>query len=188
MPAPILVMLAGPNGAGKSTFHESHLARLGLPFLNADILARDTGLDAYTAAETIAAVRDSLIERRESFVTETVFSDPVGEKVAVLERAASVGFDVTLIYVGIEDSDLSRRRVRARVEAGGHDVPPEKLDARYQRSLDNLGRAIERLPRVIVYDNSSFENPHRFLGEFRSGDSFRRGEGSVPDWFVRFLG
>ena len=161
---------------------------LGLPFLNADVLARETGLDAYEAARTIAAIRDGCIARGESFVTETVLSDPVGEKVRVLARAADTGFDVTLIYVGIESSDLSRERVRARVAAGGHDVPPEKLAARYERSLDNLERATAQLPRVLLYDNSSFAAPHRFLAEFQDGKRVRRGEGEVPAWAARFTG
>lgn len=180
-------MLAGPNGAGKTTFFEAHLRSLGLPFLNADVLARDTGLDAYRAAETIASIRDGFIARGDGFITETVLSDPFGEKVGVLADAAEAGFDVTLLYIGLADSDLSRERVRTRASAGGHDVPAEKLAARYQRSLDNLERAIARLPRVLVYDNSSFATPHRFLAEFRSGNPIRRGKGDVPAWTSRFL-
>lgn len=187
MPAPLLVMLAGPNGAGKSTFFEAHLRALGLPFLNADVLARGTGLDAYQAAETIAAIRDGFIARKEGFIAETVLSDPVGEKVGVLADAAEAGFDVTLIYIGIASIDLSRERVRARVTAGGHDVPAEKLAARFERSLANLERSIARLPRVLVYDNSSFAKPFRFLAEFRSGKRFRNGEGDIPLWAAPFL-
>lgn len=147
--APLLVMLAGPNGAGKSTFYEAHLQMLWLPFLNAYVLAQTTGTNAYEAARSIAEIRDELIQRKTSFITETVFSDPVGGKVTVLARAAETGFDVTLIYIGIASSELSHDRVRARVAAGGHDVPPEKLDVRYQRSLDKLERGIARLPRVL---------------------------------------
>ena len=188
MSAPLLVMLAGPNGAGKTTFYEANLKSLELSFLNANLLARETGMDAYEAARVIASIRDRCIERGESFITETVFSDPVGEKVGVLARAVDRGYDVTLLYVGIESSDLSRERVRTRVAAGGHDVPPEKLKGRYRRSLDNLERAIERLPRVLLFDNSSFATPHRFLAEFRHGSCERRGEGKCPAWAKRFLG
>ena len=187
MSKPLLVMLAGPNGAGKSTFHEAHLSHLGLPFLNADVLARETGIDAYEAAKSIAAIRDDFIATGNGFITETVLSDPVGEKVGVLAGAAKAGFDVTLIYVGIKSSDLSRRRVKARVAAGGHDVPVEKLAARYERSLNNLERAIAQLPRVLIYDNSSFDSPHRFLAEFRDGERFRTGKGKPPKWAARFL-
>ena len=188
MAAPLLIMLSGPNGAGKTTFYESHLEALGLPFLNADILARETRMDAYSAAATIAAIRDQLIREGESFITETVFSDPVGEKVQVLADAVASGFDVTLIYIGVASPDLSRLRVQARVAAGGHDVPAEKLVARYRRSLENLHRAIQQLPRVRIYDNSSFQSPHRFLGEFRGGKTVQQTNDAVPDWALRFFG
>jgi predicted ABC-type ATPase len=38
---PILIFLAGPNGAGKSTFYRSNLEELGLPFVNADVVAAE---------------------------------------------------------------------------------------------------------------------------------------------------
>jgi hypothetical protein len=37
-----------------------------------------------------------------------------------------------------------------RVMQGGHDVPDEKLEARFQRTLANLERAIKALPVVII--------------------------------------
>ena len=103
---PLLVMLAGPNSAGKSTFYESYLSVLGLPFLNADVLASVMGLAAYEAAARIAGrppIRQ--LGRRMGFVTETVLSDPVGSKVDFLAEAAASGFDVQLIYIGIEDAE-----------------------------------------------------------------------------------
>lgn len=47
-------------------------------------------------------MRRSMIEKTRSFVTETVFSDPVGAKVRQLEEAVSGGFDVQLIFIGFE--------------------------------------------------------------------------------------
>ena len=186
MDRPLLILLAGSNGAGKSTFYEAHLKDLGLPFLNADNLSRDTGLDAYTAASTIAEIRDGFIGRKEGFITETVFSDPVGEEVQVLKKSAEAGFDVTLLYVGIEHPDLSKRRVKTTVQAGGYNVPTEKLKPRYERSLMNLERAIDQLPRVLIYDNSSFKAAHRFLMEFRNGELLRR-SGDIPTWALPYL-
>ena len=55
------------------------------------------------------------------------------------------------------------------MRAGGHDVPLEKILARYLNTLDNLGRAIVRLPRVTLYDNSWDAEPYRFVAQFRSG-------------------
>lgn len=179
---PLLVMLAGPNGAGKSTFFTSYLARLGLPFLNADILAARTGMGAYEAAAQLAEARRVMVERRMGFVTETVFSDPVGAKVQFLADAVEEGFEVRLIYIGIADAQMSAQRVEDRVRSGGHDVPLKKILARYDRSLANLERAITRLPRVMVYDNSSFETPYRLVAEYRAGNLHQQTDGEVPSW------
>jgi predicted ABC-type ATPase len=186
-PKPLLIILAGPNGAGKSTFYESYLAELLLPFLNADVLSRKTGIDPYAAAREIAAIRDHFVRLKRSFVFETVLSDPVGEKVAFAANAAEAGFDVHLIFVGIKTAALSKQRVRDRVAIGGHDVPVGKLDARYNRTLDNLERAIAQLPLVTIYDNSEYRTPFRFVAEFRNGKLDRKGEPPVPSWVRRFL-
>ena len=150
-------------------------------------MARETGLEAYEAARTIAAIRDRLIANKESFITETVLSDPVGEKVEVLAKAAQAGFDVTVIYIGTANSNLSKERVQSRVEAGGHHVPTEKLAARYQRSLENLRRAIEQLPRVVIYESSPFANPHQSLAEFQNGNCIRQKVTELPEWIPPFI-
>ena len=98
---PIIVALAGSNGAGKTTFYHAHLQPSALRLVNADILARELGVDAYHAAKMAAALRQRLVEQRESFVFETVFSDPVGDKVAFLKAAIGGGYDVVLCFIGI---------------------------------------------------------------------------------------
>lgn len=183
----MLVMLAGPNGAGKSTFYEAFLKQFGLPFLNADVLAREAQMDAYSAARQVAELRDDFLEQKMSFITETVLSDPVGEKVYVLKRAVDMGFDVQLIFVGIESADLSVKRVATRVKAGGHDVPQHKLLARYERTMQNLERAIQLLPHVEIYDNSSYKEPYRLLAKFCDGQLAFQREGVIPAWAQRFL-
>ncbi|HEX5659094.1 MAG TPA: hypothetical protein VFX59_17990, partial [Polyangiales bacterium] len=98
---PILVAIAGPNGAGKSTFHGAHLQRSGLRFVNADELASVLQVDAYRAAEVAGQVRRNLVAARESFVFETVFSDPAQEKVRFLREAADSGYTVLLCFIGL---------------------------------------------------------------------------------------
>ncbi len=97
-------------------------------------------------------------------------------------------YNVTLFFIGLESPALSTARVQTRVEAGGHDVPPEKLEPRYRRSLSNLRSAIAALPRVVLYDNSSYKNPCRFIAEFQNGKLHRRGDGPVPGWASKFFG
>ena len=166
---PVLVAVAGPNGAGKTTFYHSHLGAAGLPFVNADILSGELGLSGYAGARTAAVLRRVLLDRRESFVFETVFSDPVGEKLAFLREAVDAGYTVILIYIGVSHPDISEERVAMRVSQGGHDVPPEKIQSRFARTLENLRAAIRELPHVLIYDNDDLRNPFRQVAILEGG-------------------
>lgn len=166
---PIVVALAGSNGAGKSTFFHAHLADAGLRFVNADDLAAEMGLGAYEAADLAAALRTGLIEQGVSFVFETVLSDPVGAKVAELEEACRRGTTCVMIFIRINSPDLSKERVSMRVAQGGHDVPDEKLENRFGRTLANLERAIRSLPLVIVFDNTNLAHPYRLEAVYQEG-------------------
>lgn len=178
---PIVVAIAGPNGAGKTTFYHAHLQPAALPFVNADVLAHELDLEAYAAARVADALRREFIRRRESFVFETVFSDPVGDKVGFLKRAAESGYTVVLCYVGIAGPDVSEVRIAMRTSQGGHDVPTEKLHSRHPRTLANLKAAIRELPHVLVYDNNDLAVPFRQVAIFEEGSLQELNE-PVPIW------
>jgi predicted ABC-type ATPase len=165
---PIIVALCGSNGAGKSTFYHAHLAA-GLRFVNADDLGRELGVGADEAARLANELRVTLVEQRESFVFETVLSDPVGDKVEFLRAAAATGYTVVLVFIAIASSEMSEERVTMRVLQGGHDVPGDKLATRFPRTLANLERAIQVLPHVIVFDNSDLARPFRKVAEYVEG-------------------
>jgi predicted ABC-type ATPase len=178
---PIVVAIAGPNGAGKTTFFHSHLASAGLRFVNADVLAAELELAPYEAARMADALRRELLKRNESFVFETVFSDPVGDKIAFLEEAARSGHTVVLCYIGLATPEQSMERVAMRVSQGGHDVPDDKLQSRFPRILDNLKAAVARLPHVLVFDNSNLSVPYRQVALFDHGQPTWLQE-PLPDW------
>jgi predicted ABC-type ATPase len=166
---PIVVAIAGPNGAGKTTFYHAHLAPAGLRFVNADVLVAELAVGPYEAARLANALRIALVERGESFVFETVLSDPVGDKLAFLADAARRGYVVVLCYVGLAGPDKSIERVAMRVSQGGHDVPDDKLRSRFPRTLANLRAAIAQLPHVLIYDNSDLTVPYRRVAVFENG-------------------
>ena len=166
---PIVVAIAGSNGAGKTTFYHAHLASAGLRFVNADLLARELNIDAYAAAKLADNIRRELIKMGESFTFETVFSDPVGEKVEFLKMAAVKGYTVVLLFIAIDDVSLSNERVAMRVTQGGHDVPSDKIVERFPRTQQNLRRAIKELPHVLVFDNNDLSKPYQLIAEFENG-------------------
>ncbi len=181
-----MIAIAGPNGAGKTTFFHSHFASAGLRFVCADVLADELDLQAYEAARLADDLRRSLIARQESFIFETVFSDPVGDKIAFLEEAVLLGYEVVLCYIGLSSPEESVDRVSIRAAQGGHDVPLDKLRSRYPRTLANLAAAVSRLPNVLIYDNSDMSEPYRLAAVYRQGWA-EQVRDPVPEWLRRVI-
>jgi predicted ABC-type ATPase len=184
---PAIVALAGPNGAGKTTFYESHLKASGLRFLNADVLAGELGIDAYQAAEVATKLRQEFVSQGESFVFETVFSDPAGDKLAFLKRAVGQNYSVVMCFIGIAGADRSEERVAMRVSQGGHDVPSDKLTARFPRTMANLQQAIRELPCVFIFDNDDLRAPFRLVAIFQAGKRTWSAK-TIPAWLAPVLG
>lgn len=179
MASPVLHLLAGPNGAGKSTFYEEVLATTGLPFVNADQIARVRWPEAsvekgYEAAKLAEQQRHDFISARRSFITETVFSHP--SKLDLLRTAQSAGYQVYLHVLLIPEA-LAVRRVAVRVRLGGHDVPEEKIRGRFSRLWALVRQAIELADEAQVLDNSRAATPFRRVARFVHGELV-----SVADW------
>ncbi len=64
-----------------------------------------------------------------------------------------------------------------RVSQGGHDVPTEKLAARFPRTMANLKLAIRELPTVVIFDNDDIATPFRLVALFQNG---RRTYSALP--------
>ena len=143
--------------------------------------ASEVDMDSYAAARVAGTLRSALVEQGESFVFETVFSDPVGDKLAFLKDAAARGYTVILCFIGISGSEVSEQRVAMRVSQGGHDVPSEKIIARYPRTLANLQSAIRELPHVWIFDNDDLRKPYRKMAVFEHDRRIFVGE-PVPEW------
>jgi predicted ABC-type ATPase len=188
---PVLIAVAGPNGSGKSTFHEHYLAPLGLPFVNADLIARGMAAEGipvtdYGAAKAAERRRLDLLASRQPFCMETVFSDKGGSKLTFFRKARKNGYSVVLIFIGLAHVDLSRMRVAQRVAAGGHDVPGAKIEARFPRTLENLANAIRFVDRVFLLDNSSFDEPYRPVAVCVSGETHQLYP-PLPAWAFEVL-
>jgi predicted ABC-type ATPase len=164
---PVMVLLAGPNGAGKTAFFELYIAPSGLPFVNADFIAKELAdkgkpVSAYDAAQLAEQKRQEYVAEKRSFCMETVFSD-------FFKDAQAKGYVVLLIFIGLNHVETSRSRVAQRVSAGGHNVPDRKIDSRFPRTFDNLRKAIRFVDRAFLFDNSSFAEPYRPVAMYVAG-------------------
>lgn len=180
-----MFMLAGPNGAGKSTLYETRIKpHTAAPFINADLIQRDELLDpsmqaSYRAAELADARRREHLSRGVDFVSESTFSHP--SKLELISAAKSAGFRVVLYHVNLRSPELSVFRVARRYEEGGHDVPEDKVRARFARSPELIRQAVLLSDRAYVYDNSRLNVEPALALRFRDGHVVQI-SGQVPAW------
>ena len=189
---PVLLFLAGSNGSGKTSFFKTYVdgSDVCMPFVNADEIAAHLRFTQHekmhTNVEQLAfskaeEIRRLLLEERQSFCAETVFSDPVGAKIEFLHKARASGYVVFLIFIGLDSSVLSLARVIQRVAQGGHDVPDQKLRERFPRTLANLKRAIPLVDEAFLFDNSSDLTPFRLIARYFEGELVEKHE-PLPLW------
>ena len=159
-------MLAGVNGAGKSSIGGAMLRASGADYYNPDEAAREIrkanpGL-AQREANGLAwgKGRDLLrraIDGRKDFVLESTLGAHTIP--AMLAEAAQKGAAVHVWFVGLDDVERHLARVRARVKAGGHDIPEADIRRRYETSRENLAWLMPSLTSLRLYDNAFEADP-----------------------------
>ena len=182
-------VLTGGNGAGKSTFYHTQLKPLGLPFINADVIAKELYPEApeshsYDAAKIAAHMRVELLAKGESFCFETVFSHP--SKIDFVAQAKANGYEVVLVFIHLDNLDLNLARIAQRVEEGGHAVPPEKVKSRIPRTLEHIKTVIPLCDQVYVLDNQSYESPFEKIATL-SHSVLTLHSDEIPSWVQSLL-
>ena len=179
-----LWVLAGGNGAGKTTFYNLYLARYGIKFVNADLIAKDIDREnpegfSYHAATVAAKIREDLISQGVSFCFETVFSHE--SKIDFIAQAKANGYKIILVYIHLFDSSLNEARVKQRVAEGGHDVPTEKIHARIPRTMKHIKIALSIVDEARILDNSSKDDPFRQIIVMKAGNYVAKVD-PLPQW------
>jgi len=178
-----LWILAGGNGAGKSTFYRTQLAPLGVPFINADVLAKELYPEApeehsYDAAKLATEMRFKLLHEGRSFCFETVFSHP--SKIDFVAKAKALGYQIILVFIHLDNVSLNQARVAQRLSEGGHNVPDEKVASRIPRLLQNIKQTLPLCDQVRILNNSRIDNPFQQVAVIRNGQLQQ--EIPLPDW------
>lgn len=166
---PRLYIISGCNGAGKTTASYSLLPEMleCREFVNSDEFAKslspfDPSLASIQASRYMLLKVRYLLKRNEDFAVETTLATRTLLK--IVKTAQAAGYTVTLLYFWLNSPELAIQRVKARVEAGGHNIPEETIVRRYHVGIDyffNIYAPISE--RWILADNSQI--PFRVIAE-----------------------
>lgn len=134
----LLYIIAGANGSGKSTLAEVLLREKNLVFLNADEIAKEIAPDAINSVQISAGKEyfkrlETFLAQNMSFAVESTLSG--NNIVRVIKKAKNRYYKIILIYSFLQSCTTCIKRVKTRVQNGGHDVPEEDIIRRYYKSI-----------------------------------------------------
>ena len=158
---PQAFIIAGPNEAGKSTLAARFVPH-GVPFLNADNIAREIGQPGRSAdiaaGRLLLARLDEMERARTDFAVETNLANRT--LASRIQRWQAAGFEVLLYFVWIRSADAAVQRVAHRVQSGGHNIPEATIRRRYRAGLRLFFDVYQPLvDSWRVYDNSDGAGP-----------------------------
>lgn len=154
-----IVIIAGPNGAGKTTFAREYLPREAdcVDFINADLIA--AGLSpfqpetaAFRAGRLMLEEIARRVAQRKSFSFETTLSGRTYARDILAWQ--EVGYHVKLIFLSLFQVEMAIARVASRVAQGGHHVPEDVIQRRFDAGFKNF----KELYRPLVNDWVQYDN------------------------------
>ena len=116
------------------------------------------------------------LDKGVNFTQETTLSGVRTLKTIQKDREA--GYFIRLYYIGVNSADESIRRIKNRVEKGGHNIPTEDVQRRYSKRFENLAKVLLYCNEVRFFDN---ENGFMEKAEYRNGELIIERE-YVPIW------
>ncbi len=147
------------------------------------IYSPDKSTHSYEAALIADMMRYQLMDSGKKFTFETVMSHP--SKVDFLEQAQIKNYKNYLYFVSTESPLINVRRVRQRVQLGGHPVDEDKIQSRYFASLDLLQKAIQHTYRTFIFDNT--EDEFKLILEIFEGNEVTYRHNEIPHWVDRHV-
>ena len=137
---PKLYIISGCNGSGKTTASYTLLPEMWecKYFVNSDEFAKglspfDPDKASLSAGRFMVMRIKYVLDRKEDFCIETTLSSRTLTN--TIEIARQYGYSITILFFWIENVELAISRVKARVTAGGHNVPEATIRRRYRSGL-----------------------------------------------------
>ncbi|CBZ02589.1 zeta toxin family protein [Clostridium botulinum] len=185
---PTYTIFAGVNGAGKTSIYQSiyYNENKDEKRINTDEMVaiigswKDNNLQIKCAREAVKLIKQYILEQI-SFNQETTLS---GKSIIKnIKFAKEKGFYIIMNYIGVEDPEVAKERVKIRVSKGGHGIPDKDIERRYYDSLNNLNNVIEMCDEVNIYDNTEVLREIIYL----KNDKIVWRDKKIPNWANNIL-
>jgi len=158
---PNLIVIAGPNGAGKSTVAPALLQEIFRvnEFVNADAIAQ--GLSAFAPERVAFQAGRIMLERLQQLANQQVnfaFETTLASRTFApwIANLQQTGYLFNLIFLWLPSAEIAIARVQQRVTQGGHNVPEETIQRRYNSGIQNFFHLYQLLAdNWRFYDNSN---------------------------------
>ena len=175
----IFYLFAGVNGAGKSTLYNSEKLDNDIKNsirINTDEIVKKIGIwknnsDQIRAAKIAINLRNECFQYDKSFNEETTLTGKTILK--TINKAKELGYELQLFYVGVNNPEIAKERIKNRVEKGGHNIENDVVEKRYSFSNNKIlfksNESISWAKEVIeIIENKIKENLWRKIEKSKS--------------------
>lgn len=179
----LYTIIGGVNGCGKSSLTgalKAERSDLGL-IIDVDKLAAQLGSPVEGGKAAVRKI-DQCLEKGISFTQETTLSGARTER--TIRRAKERGYTIRLYYIGLDTMEESLGRIRNRVAKGGHDIPKEDVERRFQSRFSDVLRVLPYCDEARFFDN---DNGFVEVAEYRNGELIPRVP-NPPRWLLELMG
>lgn len=176
------VIIAGVNGTGKSTLYQSMDFLQSMERVNTDEIVKQFG-KWNNPSDIIKAGKIALNKIQNNFSKGISFNQETtlcGKRIIKnINKAKELGYIIELHYVGVDSTEILKKRIAYRVEHGGHGIPDSDVERRYIDSFKQLIQVMDICDVVFFYDNNKV---FRQFAIYKN-NSFYYLSNDFPDWF-----
>lgn len=179
----IYTIIGGVNGVGKSSLSgvlSAESTDLGI-IIDTDKITSELNGDLIKGGKLAVGRIEDCLSKGVNFTQETTLSGV--RTLKTIRKARELNYFIRLYYVGVSSADESIKRIKNRVEKGGHDILSVDVERRYNKRFEDLAKILPYCNEVRFFDN---ENGFVEKAEYKNGSLITKG-GRIPEW-IKELG